>query len=121
MQLTDAQRLDWLRLIRTEGVGPRTFRTLVNRFAGAGAALDALPDLARRQGKRLEPSTRAQAEAEMAALARLGGRLIATGEADYPRLLQQTDAAPPLLALRGAAILTPGGSRASPGTPISHP
>ncbi len=105
MQLTDAQRLDWLRLIRTEGVGPRTFRTLVNRFAGAGAALDALPDLARRQGKRLEPPTRAQAEAEMAALARLGGRLIATGEADYPRLLQQTDAAPPLLALRGAAIL----------------
>ncbi|MCJ2133587.1 DNA-processing protein DprA [Methylobacterium sp. J-026] len=105
MQLTDAQRLDWLRLIRTEGVGPRTFRTLVNRFAGAGAALDALPDLARRQGKRLEPPTRAQAEDELAALARLGGRLIATGEADYPRLLQQTDAAPPLLALRGAAIL----------------
>ena len=105
MQLTDAQRLHWLRLIRTEGVGPRTFRTLVNRFAGAGAALDAPPDLARRQGKRLEPPTRAQAEAEMAALARLGGRLIATGEADYPRLLQQTDAAPPLLALRGAAIL----------------
>ena len=34
MQLTDAQRLDWLRLIRSEGIGPRTFRTLVNRFGG---------------------------------------------------------------------------------------
>ena len=105
MQLTDAQRLDWLRLIRTEGVGPRTFRTLVNRFGGAAAALEAMPDLGRRQGKRLEPPTRAQAEDEIAALARLGGRLIAMGEADFPRLLQQTDAAPPLLALRGAAIL----------------
>jgi DNA processing protein len=105
MQLTDAQRLDWLRLIRTEGVGPRTFRTLINRFGGAAAALEAMPDLGRRQGKRLEPPTRAQAEDEIAALARLGGRLIAMGEADFPRLLQQTDAAPPLLALRGAAIL----------------
>jgi DNA processing protein len=105
MQLTDAQRLDWLRLIRTEGVGPRTFRTLINRFGGAAAALDALPVLSRRQGRRIEPPSRTQAEDELAALARLGGRLIATGEAEYPRLLQQTDAAPPLLALRGAAIL----------------
>ncbi|MCJ2073495.1 DNA-processing protein DprA [Methylobacterium sp. J-030] len=105
MQLTDAQRLDWLRLIRTEGVGPRSFRTLINRFGGAAAALEAMPDLARRQGKRLEPPSRAQAEDEIAALARLGGRLIAIGEAEYPRLLQQTDAAPPLLALRGAPIL----------------
>lgn len=105
MQLTDAQRLDWLRLIRTEGVGPRTFRTLVNRFGGAAAALDALPDLSRRQGRRIEPPSRTQAEDEIAALAQIGGRLIATGEAEYPRLLQQTDAAAPLLALRGAAIL----------------
>jgi DNA processing protein len=105
MQLTDAQRLDWLRLIRTEGVGPRTFRTLINRFGGAAAALEALPDLSRRKGRRIDPPTRAQAEDEVAALSRLGGRLIASGEAEYARLLQQTDAAPPLLALRGAAIL----------------
>src|SRR5438067_7802983 len=101
MQLTDAQRLDWLRLIRTEGVGPRTFRTLINRFGGAAAALDALPGLSRRQGRRIEPPTSAQAADEIASLHRLGGRLIATGEADYPRLLQQADAAPPLIAVRG--------------------
>lgn len=105
MQLTDAQRLDWLRLIRTEGVGPRTFRTLVNRFGGAAAALDALPGLTRRQGRRIEPPTRAQAEAEWAALDRLNGRLVATGEAGYPRLLQLTDSAPPLVAVRGEAAI----------------
>lgn len=101
MQLSDAQRLDLLRLIRTEGVGPRSYRTLINRFGGAAAALEALPALTGRQGRRVEPPSRRQAEDEVAALARLGGRLLATGEPDFPRLLQATDAAPPLIALRG--------------------
>ncbi|TXN53500.1 DNA-protecting protein DprA, partial [Methylobacterium sp. WL18] len=58
MQLSDAQRLDWLRLIRTQGVGPRSFRTLINRFGGAAAALEALPALTGRQGRRVEPPSR---------------------------------------------------------------
>ncbi|GJE61871.1 DNA-processing protein DprA [Methylobacterium trifolii] len=103
MQLSDAQRVDWLRLIRTEGVGPRTFRTLINRFGGAAAALDALPELTRRKGKAVVPPTRAAAEAEIAGAARLGARLVATGEAAYPALLQAADSAPPLVAVRGAA------------------
>ena len=49
--LTDEQRLDWLRLIRSENVGPRTFRALINQYGGASAALEALPDLARRGGR----------------------------------------------------------------------
>ena len=36
-RLTDAQRLDWLQLIRCDNVGPRTFRALINKFGGAGA------------------------------------------------------------------------------------
>ena len=50
IRLTDEQRLDWLRLIRSQNVGPRTFRALINHFGGARAALDALPSLARRGG-----------------------------------------------------------------------
>jgi len=38
VRLTDEQRLDWLRLIRSENVGPRTFRALLNRYGGARAA-----------------------------------------------------------------------------------
>jgi len=52
IRLTDEQRIDWLRLIRSQNVGPRTFRALINHFDGAGAALDALPGLARRGGGR---------------------------------------------------------------------
>jgi DNA processing protein len=106
MILTDEQRLDWLRLIRSESVGPRTFRALVNQFGGAAAALAALPDLARRGGRpALKVTTRAEAEKELAAAARLGVRFIALGEPDYPKTLQAIDTAPPLVAVRGEAAL----------------
>ena len=32
VRLTDEERLDWLRLIRSENVGPRTFRALVDHY-----------------------------------------------------------------------------------------
>lgn len=110
MQLTDGQRLDWLRLIRSDGIGPRTFRSLINRFGGAGAALEALPRITARGGRRVVPPTRGEAEAELEAAARLGARLIALGEAAYPRLLQAADSAPPLVAVRGdpAILARPG-------------
>jgi DNA processing protein len=50
VQLSEEQRIDWLRLIRSQNVGPRTFRALINHFGGARAALEALPALARRGG-----------------------------------------------------------------------
>ena len=52
VRLSDEQRLAWLRLIRSENVGPVTFRELVNRFGSASAALDAVPGLAQRGGVR---------------------------------------------------------------------
>lgn len=102
--LSDGQRLDWLRLIRSERIGPRTFRALVNRFGGAGEALDALPDLARRAGRgHLRICTRDEAMRETEHAAALGVRLVATGEAGYPAALTATDDAPPLIAVRGSS------------------
>jgi DNA processing protein len=103
VRLTDEQRLDWLRLIRSENVGPRTFRALVNKFGGASAALEALPELARKGGRLLlKVTTRAEAEKEMSAAARLGVRFVAMGEPDYPKTLKAVDTAPPLIAVRGS-------------------
>ncbi|WP_332683499.1 DNA-processing protein DprA [Bosea sp. (in: a-proteobacteria)] len=99
--LDDRQRLEWLRLIRSESIGPRTFRALLNRFGGAGAALAALPDLAREAGRSVRLCSAAEAEREFAALRRRGARLIALGEADYPLPLQAIDSAPPLLSVAG--------------------
>jgi DNA processing protein len=111
VHLTDEQRIDWLRLIRSQNVGPRTFRALINHFGGARAALEALPALARRGGSGGAPQiySREQAVREIEAARKLGASLIAIGEADYPRRLQAIDDAPPLLALRGnrAALAMP--------------
>jgi DNA processing protein len=103
VRLSDEQRIDWLRLIRTETVGPRTFRTLVNRFGGAAAALDALPGVAARRGRSVKVVGRGEAAREMEEAARRGVAFVALGEPGYPRALQAIDTAPPLLALRGSA------------------
>lgn len=100
--LTDAERLDRLRLIRSDNVGPRTFRALIGHCGSAQAALRALPDMARRGGGSSRICSREEAEREIAAAAQLGVRLLAPQEAGYPPRLAMLDDAPPLLAVRGA-------------------
>jgi DNA processing protein len=103
VKLTEEQRLDWLRLIRTDNIGPRTFRDLVNHYGGARAALAALPALARRGGASAPANicTREYAEAEIKAARAIGVEFLALGEPDFPPRLQMIDDCPPLLAVRG--------------------
>jgi DNA processing protein len=109
MQLMDEERLDWLRLVRSERVGPRTFRALIDHFGNAGAALSALPDLARRGGAGRPPKicTRADAERELAKAARIGIRYLALGETEYPVQLAAIDDPPPLIGVRGNTLDRP--------------
>lgn len=101
--LTDRQRIAWLRLIRSDNVGPATFRDLINHFGSAEAALDALPELSRRGGstRAIRIATIADAEREIETAHRFGARFIGIGEPDYPSALRQIDAAPPLIAAKG--------------------
>ena len=105
--LTEAERLDWLRLIRTENVGPITFLALLQRFGSAAAALEALPGLSRQGGRRKAVATPARTEAsrEIEATEAADARLVALGEADYPARLAEIADPPPLLAVKGAAHL----------------
>lgn len=102
-QLSWSQRLAWLRLIRSENVGPVTFRELVNQFGGASEALAALPRLAKRGGRAaaIRVCGVTEAEAELEAIDRLGAQLVALGEAGYPPWLARIDAPPPLLCVKG--------------------
>jgi DNA processing protein len=104
-RLTDADRIDRLRLIRSDNVGPRTFRSLLNHFGDARTALERLPDLARRGGAARSGRicSEEEARAELAAAGRIGVSLVAPDEAGYPPRLATLDDAPPLLGVRGAA------------------
>lgn len=102
--LDDDERLDRLRLIRSENIGPITFRQLMIRFRTAQAALEALPSLTSRGGgqrRRLRITTRAEAQRELDQLQSVGGTMVHWGEADYPRLLAVTEDAPPVLSVLG--------------------
>jgi DNA processing protein len=107
LRLSRRQRLAWLRLIRSENVGPATFRALVNEFGGAEAAIAALPALSRRGGRSHDIGlcTEAEAEAELARADSLGITLVALGEPGYPPALAHVDAPPPLLYIKGRAEL----------------
>ena len=110
-KLTEEQRLDWLRLIRTDNIGPRTFRDLVNHYGGARAALAALPALARRGGASgpARICSLEDAQAELKAARAHGVEFVALGEPDFPPRLRMIDDCPPLLAVRGelAALMRP--------------
>jgi DNA processing protein len=111
-QLDDTQRLACVRLIRSENIGPVTFRELINLYGGATAALAALPELSRRGGRgrplRICPADRAEAELETARS--LGAVPLFTIEPGYPAALAHIEQPPPMLYVKGnvAVLAQPG-------------
>lgn len=102
-RLSDSERVSWLRLARTEQVGPVTFQNLLQRYGAPDRALAALPDLARRGGSR-KPFviySQSQAEDEISAAQSFKVHLVVPGERGYPPLLRFIHGAPPLLCVAG--------------------
>jgi DNA processing protein len=101
--LSDRARLACLRLIRTDHIGPVTYRQLINQYGGAEAALEAVPELARRSGSSrvLQLCPADLAEAELEAAARVGAHPLFTIEPGYPAALAHVDVPPPLLYVKG--------------------
>jgi DNA processing protein len=102
-QLSDRQRLNWLRLIRTSNVGPATFRDLINRFGSAEKSLEMLPELVRSSGtqRKFRIPSLEETEKEIDFANRNGARFLCMGEPDYPAALKRIEYAPPILAVKG--------------------
>jgi DNA processing protein len=110
MAVHENERLAWLRLARSGGIGPVTIRDLIGYFGSAAKALEALPDLAKRGGgaRPLRLCSKADAEREIASVAKRGARLIARPEPDYPEALAALEDAPPVITVKGRAELLQG-------------
>jgi len=98
-ELSFKEKRDWIRLIRTQNVGPVSIRDLINRYGDASAALDALPSLIRK--KEIKPPTPEQVEAEMDYADKMGVRMICAVEPDYPTYLRALDPPPPVISVLG--------------------
>jgi hypothetical protein len=98
---------DRLRLIRSENVGPITFRRLLDRFGSATAAVRGLPDLALQGGRRaaIRICSAGEADTELAALAARRARLVVYGDPEYPPQLAAIEDAPATFAVIGDAAL----------------
>jgi DNA processing protein len=93
---------DRLRLIRSPNIGPVTYRQLMARFGSAAAALEALPDLASRGGKRnFSVCSASDIENEMQATKRAGAEYVFLGDPHYPALLAELDNAPVSFSFKG--------------------
>lgn len=101
------ERIACLRLIRSDRIGPVTFRQLINHYGGAGRALEAVPELARRGGGKrpLQVFPRAAAERELEAAEKLGARPLFTIEPGYPKPLAWLDQPPPMIYALGRTEL----------------
>jgi DNA processing protein len=106
--VSEQERFDRLRLIRSPRIGPVSYRQLLARFGTAGEAVRAIPDLAARGGGKANVADAGAVEREIAASRALGARYLLMGDADYPALLDQFEGAPPALIVRGDAALATG-------------
>ncbi|MBT4879870.1 MAG: DNA-protecting protein DprA [Alphaproteobacteria bacterium] len=100
--LSEKTQLDWLQLSRTENVGPITFMQLKAHFGSVQAALEGLPEMAARGGKKtLRLYPRKIVERELAQLKKLRGRLLLIDDPHYPAHLASISDPPPVLRIIG--------------------
>ncbi|MFO1069072.1 MAG: DNA-processing protein DprA [Geminicoccaceae bacterium] len=101
-ELTREEKLDWLQLARSAGIGPIRFHKLVGRLGSAAAALRALPGmLAAGTVTDVVIASREAAAAELLELEHAGGTLLAALEPAYPFRLRQIADPPPVLSILG--------------------
>lgn len=95
-RLTLTERLDWLQLARSSGIGPEMFYRLLHSFGSARQAYDELSRLTWEAGGRERPRCkREEVDAELDALQAMGCYPVTHGEIDYPAHLAQIDGPPP--------------------------
>jgi len=107
LSLSENERIARIQLYRCENVGPVTFFDLMNRYKTAENALEALPELARRGGKKrpLKICSKQNVMRELDEHKKHNARLIVWGDQDYPKMLKTVSDTSPILSVKGNIAL----------------
>ncbi|MGD9638850.1 MAG: DNA-processing protein DprA [Alphaproteobacteria bacterium] len=100
-QMNDEQRLNWLRLIRSDNIGVITFFELLQRFGSAENALDAIPKISKISTKNFKICSREKAQEEIDYLDKIKAKIITLCDPEYPPLLAEIADPPPIIIAKG--------------------
>lgn len=93
--------LSWLRLIRSEKIGPITFWQLLNRYGAGQEALEALLSFAKQGNPSYQLASEKEAETELIAHQKGGFCLLPALDPRFPQLLRSLPDCPPFLSIYG--------------------
>lgn len=101
--LSNQEKLDWIRLIRSENIGPRTFINLLDIYGSASEALKKIPQMSLRGGrsKPIKVCSLDSAKKEVELCKKYGARVIALCENEYPKILRNIPDPPPVITVLG--------------------
>ena len=99
----DQEIIDYLRLIRSENIGPNFFWRLLEIFGDANIAVREASDFFRKIGskKKIKITSIAEAENEIEKIQKFGAKIIIASDPNYPKILRTIYDAPPLLTVKG--------------------
>ena len=115
--MDDTELLDRLRLIRTNHIRPITCQLLLRRYGTPPAALQAIPELSAKGGRKLKLCPCDTAEKELQLIRNAGAELLCHGQEHYPATLLPFDNAPFILTVKGHTSLLNKGACAIVGAP----
>lgn len=101
--ITRQEKLNWIRLARSENIGKSTFFRLLELFGSSASALERLSDHAFQGGlgRQIKVCSEVDAENELRKTENFGAEIVLFCDEKYPRLLREIDDPPPILTIKG--------------------
>lgn len=101
--INEQEKIDWIRLARSENVGKATFFRLLTLFGTAKNALDGVCEQAFQGGlgRKIKLCSEAGARKELENTNRFGAQIVLYADEAYPRLLREIDDPPPIITTKG--------------------
>lgn len=101
MTKPDEDKLSWLRLIRSEKIGPITFWQLIGKYGTARQALNALSSLIQQGNHKYRLASEKDVETELKDHAKKGFSLIPAFDPAFPQMLRSLPDCPPFISVYG--------------------